>query len=283
MAQGHTVRALVRQAAQRRSLQPSPEWVVGDVADESALSALLDGVQGVVHCAFSHVPGRYRGGEGGDLRGFWRSNFGASVRILRLARGAGVNRVVLMSSRAVFAGRDPGEDPTLPVADDYPPRPDTQYGLLKLAEEQLAAASADMEVCALRPTGVYGLSRPAARSKWFDLIGEVLAGTPVTTGRTATEVHGADVARAVEILLSAPAARIRGLAFNCSDITLSTRELVQRVAELAQVSAELPPVSAPVLNPMSCDRLRALGWRPGGEERLHAALLELIAAVRAGG
>jgi nucleoside-diphosphate-sugar epimerase len=283
MARGHTVRALVRSTSRRSGFRRSPEWVEGDIEDEAAVAALLDDVQGVVHCAFSHVPGRYRGGEGDDVRGFWRTNFGASVRLLRLARSAGVHRVVLMSSRAVFAGRGPGEDPTQPVADAYPPRPDTQYGMLKLAEEQLAAASEGMAACALRPTGVYGMSYPAARSKWFGLVGEVLAGKTVTASRTATEVHGVDVARAVEILLSVPAVQVRGLAFNCSDITLSTRELVQRVAQLADVSATLPPPSPPVANPMSCGRLHALGWRPGGEERLQATLLELIAAVSAQG
>lgn len=278
-AQGHLIQALARPASQRAGFQCEPQWVEGVIDDEAVLATLLQDSQALVHCAFSHVPGRYRGGEGDDLIGFWRANFGASVRLLRLARQAGVQRVVLMSSRAVFAGRHAGEDPTTPVADNYPTLPNTQYGMLKMAEEQLAAAAMDMQVCALRPTGVYGVGYPVASSKWYELVRRVLTGQTVTESRTSTEVHGTDVAQAVEILLQAPAERIRGRAFNCSDITVSTRQLVASVAETAGVRAELPEASSPVQNPMACPGLRTLGWQPGGTARLDATLRQLIAAA----
>jgi len=282
LAQGSGVRALARPRSRREGFLQAPEWIMGDLDDERALESMLQGADAVVHCAFSHAPGRYRGGEGSDVRGFWATNFGGTLRLLRIARACGVQRVVLMSSRAVFGQRLAGEDDTTSVDDDYPPLPDSQYGVLKRAEEQLASASADLDVCALRPTGVYGLTHPVSSSKWFDLVTAVLAGETISQSRTATEVHGEDVARAVSLLLQAPAYSVHGRAFNCSDITLSTRGLVQRVAERAGIAATLPPHSAAVKNPMSCRRLAALGWQPGGEARLIRTLDQLIHAARQG-
>ena len=275
-AHGHSIVALARSTSQRSGFVTTPRWIEGDVEDEHALVLLLQDTDALVHCAFSHIPGRYRGGEGDDVAGFWRANFGASARLLRLARQASLQRVVLLSSRAVFARRSAGEDPTTPVTDTYPTRPDTHYGMLKMAEEQLASAAIDLCVCALRPTGVYGVTYPETDSKWFDLVQTVLAGEPVTASRTSTEVHGEDVAQAVELLLHAEPAAVCGRAFNCSDVTVSTRQIVARVAELGGVDADLPPASEAVVNPMACPGLLAMGWRPGGEAKLDATLQRLI-------
>ena len=57
-------------------------------------------------------------------------------------------------------------------------------------------------ICALRPTGIYGIARPVESSKWFDLIQAVVQGQVVKCRRGGKEVHAADVARAVEILLT---------------------------------------------------------------------------------
>ncbi|MEE4382343.1 MAG: NAD(P)-dependent oxidoreductase [Pseudomonadales bacterium] len=279
---GHELRALVRPTSALEGFAVVPQAVRGALADADALSVLLEGCDALVHCAFSHVPGRYRGGEGDDPEGFWRTNLLGTVRLLEAARGAGVGRAVLLSSRAVFARRRPGEDPQTPVDDDHPTWPDTHYGALKVAEEALAAAvtaSGGPATTALRPTGVYGLVHPVSASKWYDLAREVVAGRPVTQVRAGTEVHGDDVAAAVECLLTAPDDAVAGRAFNCSDLLLDTHGLVTRIARLAGVPAEPPPSAPPPRTPMACPGLRALGWRPGGEARLEETLAALVDAV----
>ena len=45
----------------------------------------LAGIGAVVHCAFAHVPGRYRGGEGDDPEGFRRANLDGSLALIRAA------------------------------------------------------------------------------------------------------------------------------------------------------------------------------------------------------
>jgi nucleoside-diphosphate-sugar epimerase len=174
---------------------------------------------------------------------------------------------------------------TTPVEDDHPLWPDTHYGALKAATEALGSAytgNSGLCVAALRPTGIYGLVHPLARSKWFDLAQRAFAGAPPVENRWATEVHGADVADAVFRLLDAPAEQVGGRAFNCSDLLLSTNYLYERLLQLSAGSAErvsqpAPPADA-VRNPMRSDGLVTLGWRPGGWPRLEQTLQQLAAA-----
>ena len=44
-------------------------------------------------------------------------------------------------------------------------------------------------ICALRPTGVYGLAHPAEDSKWFKIVQSVVRGETVTCDRGGKEVH----------------------------------------------------------------------------------------------
>ncbi len=283
---GYQVSALHRPSSDRRGFhgQGTPRWIEGELGDTSSLSSLLEGANALVHCAFHHIPGRYRGGEGADPDSFWRINLGGTIALLEAAKRRQVGRVVVLSSRAVFATRLPQDDPiTDLIGDDYPTTPDTHYGALKVATEELMPAFPDLCISVIRPTGVYGLTSPVTRSKFYGLVRAVLetpdsvSGLPV---RAATEVHGADLAQAIEILLLSPRSIVRRRAFNCSDIVVDTRALAQRAMTLAHVNADLPAEAAPPINRMSTLGLRRLGWQPGGWPRLDATLGELIRVMR---
>jgi UDP-glucose 4-epimerase len=279
-ARGHQVRGLRRPTSNLMGYRHPVEWQVGGMDSVQALTSLLNGADVVIHCAFSHQPGKYRGGEGADVKAFWRTNFDGTLSLLELADRLDVSRVVLLSSRAVFGQRRPGEDVFAPVADDHPLWPTSHYGALKAAEEALAGAFENVTVCALRATGVYGLGFPVATSKWFGLVQDVMAGKQVDQVRTSTEVHGVDVASAIECLLTASPEAVKGRGFNCSDITVTTRELVARIAERVGVQVELPEHGPPVVNPMSCAALRGLGWTPGGPALFNKTLDELVVQAR---
>lgn len=280
LAEGVDVRALARPGSDTRALDGC-RWVVGDMADEDALATLMEDADALVHCAFSHVPGRYRGGEGSDRAAFWRSNLMAGISLLEQARLAGAQRAVLMSSRAVFGADTPA---AYAVDDDTRPVPDTFYGALKLALEAHASAfsAVDGICCAsLRPTGVYGLTHPVERSKWFDLALALGRNEPLPPARRATEVHGRDVAAAVWTLLNAPSEQVAGCAFNCSDLVVDSRDVMAALAERLAVAADLPPPACNALrHPMRSPALRALGWRPGGRALLAETLDELAEAAR---
>ena len=209
-AEGVAIRALVRASSDRGGLPAEIRYVVGEMADADSLTALVDGVDAVVHCAYAHVPGRYRGGEAEDRFAFWRTNLLAGVELMERARLAGVKRLVLLSSRAVFGRDTPAADW---VDDETRPVPDTHYGALKLALEAHASAFSSADgVCyaSLRPTGVYGITQPVESSKWFDLARSIVNGAALPPARRATEVHGADVASAVWTMLTSPAETVGG-------------------------------------------------------------------------
>jgi nucleoside-diphosphate-sugar epimerase len=234
---------------------PSPHggehhpWHLGEPAPLGDCDAL-------VHAAFSHVPGRYRGGEGEDPEGFLKANLDGTLRLWDEARGL---RVAFLSSRAVYDGLPPG--PTL--TEDLPLAPDSLYGQVKLRAEE---ALHDLGGASLRATGIYGPPAPGQRHKWADLFDAFARGDAVAPA-CGTEVHGDDLACAVVRLLEGASGP-----YNCSDLLLDRRELLERWSRISGVEGRLPERAQKRPNVMDCSRLRAMGWEPGGEEALEEAL-----------
>ena len=273
--EGCEIVALARPGTDRTGFDFPITWIEGDLENEAALVSLVRGADALVHSAYDHVAGQYRGGEGDDVEGFWRTNLLGSLRLMHAAAGFGVGRIVVLSSRAVF-----GRPAKTRVGDTRATSPNTHYGALKVALEGLAGVYPG--TTCVRPTGVYGLTHPSSRSKWFNMARDVIDGRPITTARTSTEVHGDDVAAAVWLLLTAREADVAGRAFNCSDLVLSTREIARRMYAGHAVDAgpTLPGEMPPPDDIMRCDGLRALGWRPGGRRLLQATIRALLEAAR---
>lgn len=235
-AAGHRVTTLGRAA--------DIPWTLGEPVTLPRADAL-------VHAAFAHVPGKYRGGEGDDPSAFRVQNLDGSLRLFDAARGA---RILFLSSRAVYG--DHRRDQFLHETD--PATPDSLYGEVKLAAE----AALGPRGASLRATGVYG------GDKWDALFAAYLGGAPVEP-RMATEVHGDDLASAVLLLLARPETG----AFNVSDLLLDRHDLLGRVQALTGCPhPPPPPAGGPPPGRMATCRLRRLGWRPGGAARLDAFL-----------
>lgn len=247
---GHLVTALDR----------SSGWRLGGPAD-------LAGQDALIHCAFAHLPGRYRGGEGGDPDGFVAANLDGSRRLFDQARAAGLGRVLFLSSRAVHDGHGPGRLP-----DDLPARPTDLYGRVKAgAEAHLAGL--DISGCSIRATGVYG---PGAAMKWADLFRDHIACRPIPP-RVATEIHAEDLAAALILLLDHPAPPAT---VNAADIVLDRRDLLAMVNAHLGRDLPLPPrADASGLRVPDCAFLRKAGWRGCGIEGLRRDLPRLLDAA----
>jgi len=242
-AAGHRVTPLGR----------APDAHAWDLADPVPR---LPAADALVHLALAHRPGAYRGGEGDDPEGFRRLNLGGT---LRLFDAAGDARIVFLSSRAVYGDHRRGA--TLRETDA--PAPDSLYGAVKLdAERALGTRGAS-----IRATGVYG----GDPHKWQDLFAAYLRGDAIAP-RAATELHGVDLAAAVLLLLTSAETD----PFNASDLLLDRHDLLSRVQALTGCPHPPPPhAEGPPPGAMTCDRLAALGWRPGGWPRLDAWLASL--------
>ncbi|WEZ82602.1 NAD(P)-dependent oxidoreductase [Rhizobium sp. 32-5/1] len=230
----------------------------------------FDNIYYFVHAAFDHLPGKYRGGEGDDPKGFQAKNLDGTVRLFEAAKDAGVRRTCFLSSRAAYGTQPSG---TL-LTEGLLCRPDTLYGSVKLmAERSLHSLCGHGFVTAsLRVTGVYGSARLGQPHKWQGLFEDYLAGRPVAR-RAGTEVHGADVASAVRLMLDTDSIRVSGETFNVSDILIDNRMILAPLKERTHCPHPLPDTAdATDYNKMSTCKIGALGWTPGGRERLQQTL-----------
>ncbi|PWV95496.1 nucleoside-diphosphate-sugar epimerase [Hoeflea marina] len=239
-------------------------------------SRAFEGVDHFVHAAFDHVPGRYRGGEGGDPDGFRARNRDGTIRLFETARREGVRRCIFLSSRAVYGVQPPGSV----LTEETTPHPDTLYGKVKLLAEQALAAMTrpDFVAVSLRVTGVYGAALPGQPQKWDGLFADYLAGRPIEP-RAGSEVHGRDVARAVRLMLELPPEAVNGRVFNVSDLLVDRHDLLAGLQGATDCPHPLPAKASDTSQwLMITDRLQALGWKPGGKVLLEKTIRSLCAS-----
>ena len=135
-------------------------------------------------------------------------------------------------------------------------------------------------ICALRPTGVYGLAQPPARQQ---VVRFGRCGRPrrtVDCQRGGKEVHAADVAQAVELLLNAPADKVAGEAFNCYDRYMSEWEVAHLAKQISGSQAEIRGQQTSPKNQIVTEKLRSLGMTFGGQQLLETTVAQLVEAVR---
>ncbi len=256
LAHGHDVIGLDRAPS-------STAQVVADLGDDVALTRALQGCDALVHTAALHAPHVDRVNDAE----FERVNVAATRRLFELAAGAGVRRIVLTSTTALYGDAATPPDRAGWVDEALSAQPRTIYHRSKLAAEALlaeAAARHGLAATVLRmsrcfpepaPTmAVYRLhrgvdARDVARAHEFALgIDEPGFRCWVVSGATPFEPGDAPA------LLSDPAAVLRERA-------------PQLVEALARRGWALPRAIDRVYVPRA---LQALGWVPrhGPEEVL---------------
>ena len=158
--------------------RPGEEHVVADVTDPAAMTEAVSGASAVVHLA------------GVSSESTWaavsHANIDGTHCVLEAARRAGVPRVVLASSNHA-TGFTPRPASGLLREDDGLPRPDTFYGVSKVAVEALGSLYADR----------YGLEVVCLR------IGTALP-EPTTTRHLSTWLSPTDQVSLVDAALRAP-------------------------------------------------------------------------------
>ena len=195
-------------------------------------TADLEGIDAVVHMAeLSNDP---LGQLAPTIT--YEINHLASVKLATLAKEAGVERFVYMSSCSVY-GVATGAD----VTEESPTNPQTAYAECKTYVERDVSAMADdtFSPTFMRNATAFGAS-PRMR---FDIVLNNLAGLAWTTREIAMTsdgtpwrplVHGLDIAKAIRCTLDAPRDVVHNQIFNVGDTSQNyqVREIAEAVADV---------------------------------------------------
>jgi dihydroflavonol-4-reductase len=151
-ADGAELRLLVRKTSNLKNLEGiAGDTVVGDLAEPQSLKSAMAGVDALVHVAADYrlwIP---------DPAAMYKANVDGTRELLRLAREAGVKRVVYTSSVATMHFRTDGivinEDTPVSIADMV-----GHYKRSKFMAEQeaISAAQQGQQVIILNPTTPIG-------------------------------------------------------------------------------------------------------------------------------
>jgi nucleoside-diphosphate-sugar epimerase len=282
-AAGHRLRCWYRPTSDRSGFDDpagAVEWLPGGLRDAASTEALVRRVDAVVHAALEwDRQGGFRSSAQDDPEGFLEANLLGSLRLFRAAFTAGVSRFVFISTCAVHEVILDDR----PLDEAHPLWPTSHYGAHKAALEKFVHSyglGKGWPICALRPTGIYGVAHPPAASRWFELVGQVVRGEPVATARGGKEVHAADVARATDLLLRADAKAIAGQAFNCYDRYVAEQDVARIAKELTGSPSTVADLNRGPKHQIETGKIRALGVQFGGEALLRRTVAELVEAQR---
>lgn len=271
--QGHQLVAWRRDSSDTSSLEELEiEWTDGNLTDVDSMRQLVQGCDAVVHSALWKPGASFRGGEG-PVSTFASVNIVGTLNLITQAMENNVERFVFLSTCAVHEVILDDR----PLDEAHPCWASSHYGAHKAAIEKFVhsfALGAGYNICALRPTGVYGVNHPAKASKWFELVQRVAAGKDVSVSGGGKEVHAGDVAKAVSILLKAD--DVAGQAFNCYDRYISQFEVASLAKSIAGSASRIEGEPRTPKHQIETAKIRSRGMTFGGEELLRQTIEQLV-------
>jgi nucleoside-diphosphate-sugar epimerase len=256
LEQGDFVRVLDNFSTGRRENMAGlhVDTIEGDLRDQNLVEQAVQGIDIIFHeAAFVSVPQSMQD----PLPCFDINQHGTEI-LLEAARKAGVGRVVLASSAAVY-----GDSDAMPLDEVTPLHPLSPYAVSKRVDElyaEMYTRAFNLDVVALRYFNVFGpRQRPdsmyAAAVPIFTR--RLIDGSPITIygdgSQTRDLVYVADIVRANLVASEHPAAP--GQVFNvCTGIEIRVLDLVKELMDL------FPSASKPVFLPARAgDIFRSVG------------------------
>lgn len=233
LAGGHAVRTLDLAPLGDATLESSVEELRGDIRDEAACRSLVVGAGVLVHAAAA-LPIQ------ASREAIFSVNVGGTATLLAAALEAGVRRVVLISSTAVY-----GVPERHPIHEDDPLVGVGWYGESKIEAERVCRAFArrGLEVAIVRPKTFVGPERLGVFEILFDWIREGRR-IPIL-GSGANRYQLLAVEDLVEAIVRSFEAPVAGEALNVGAAEFGTvRDDLQALIDHAGSGARLRPVPA---------------------------------------
>ena len=253
------------------------EWVEGDLGDEGSQKRLLRGVDAVIHAALARPKGlQFRASHGKDLMEFLHLNLMGSLSLIDFSKKIGIDRFIFISTCAVHEVILDDR----PLDEAHPLWALSHYGAYKASVEKFIHSFGFGEgwnICAVRPTGIFGLTHPAEQSKWFDLIKRAKKGGRISVATGGKEVHAADVAKAVSLLLKSNG--IAGQAYNCYDMYIADQEVARIASEILNSNCIIEDLNKGPKNQIDTQKIKNLGMTFGGKELLRKTIEEIVELI----
>lgn len=209
-AGGHEVRTLTRTLPTReQAAHPGVGWLQGDLASPRDAAVLVDGVDAIVHLAWTNTPLT----SSAHLPSDASANLLPTLTLLEAVRASpGCPQIVFASSGGAVYG---ASDSDRPFREDHECRPQSSYGIQKLTVEQYLRMGAErgwFTATALRIGNPYGVRLPPERMQGFigTAVAQLVAGDPIRVFGNLANVrdylHLSDLSRAIEMTLTPGAA-----------------------------------------------------------------------------
>jgi nucleoside-diphosphate-sugar epimerase len=236
---GYHIRTLSLDSPQPVALPAGVEVRIGDVTDRPAVQSAMQGVEGVVHlAALLHIINPPHA----LAEKYEQINVGGTATVVESAVQAGVKRVVLFSTIAVY-----GHSTIEALTEESPPRPDSFYAQTKLAAERIVLDAGEQDGqplgTVLRFGTIYG---PRIKGNYRRLLQSLARGRFIPVGHGCnrrTLIYEGDVANAALLALGHPAAA--GKIYNVSDGQFHTlNEIIGTICE--SLGRKPPRLSLPV-------------------------------------
>ena len=278
-ASGHQLKCWYRHNSKRdhlSDLDSQIDWIEGNLEDFPSATSLISECQAVVHNALWRPGADFRVSEG-SLLDFAHVNLLGTLNLMEASVRMGIQRFVFVSTCAVHERILDDR----PLDETHPLWPESHYGAHKAALEKFVHSFGwghGLSICAIRPTGVYGLRHPVSQSKWFELISDIVNHQNVEVSRGGKEVHASDVAKAIELLLTTR--NVAGQAFACYDRYISQHEVATIAKEISHSKSQINGKPAIPLHQIVTDKIRSLGMQFGSTPLLRQTITQLADYLR---
>ena len=254
---GHRIRALVRPTRDTSWLEElGVEICRGEMTDEDALSAFVEGADVVLHTAYDSTT------EAQQLE-YLRSNIFGSLTLLEFSRLAGAHQFICTTSTYllrsdVYTQADVCQTP---IAENSPlVSPQNSYVMHNTVLESACRtyyAQFGMNTTAFRCAWIYGIHPNLEKTVWRDILEIVQRGTKYESTFGCDVVAVDDVARALMATVDSPTAF--GQVFNLCDMFVYNQELAQLAREVTDGKAEVVQSNLPKPAAIGSEEVKRLG------------------------
>ena len=254
---GHRIRALVRPPRYASWLEElGIEICRGEMTDEDALCALVEGADVVVHTAYDSTA------ESQQLE-YLRSNIFGSLTLLEFSRLAGVRQFICTTSTYLLRSDvyTPADVCRAQIAEDSPLiSPQNGYVMYNTVLESACRTyhvQFGMNTTAFRCAWIYGIHPNLEKTVWRDIFETVQTDTKYKSTFGCDVVAVNDVARALTAAVDNPAAF--GQVFNLCDMFVYNQELAQLAREVTKGKAEVVQSKLPSPAAIGSEGIKKLG------------------------